>query len=269
MISWKEKFKHLCTPAGNLKRSITEQEAHSVFRYRLEEIGKVALVEFYERGSEKVQVKCIECGYVWRASGKKLLLGSGCPLCAGNTSEAAKLAALQTLGNIPKRLLEKCPAHVAIRGHTEGYRGVRWFDFSRIYDDLFYIIYNREFDYYSFMTCALNEFPDKVHAGLFVYGGDTAVDCVSKDYWDHMCYRSSGHWAPFEWAGGDNKNYTNIMWETPYASIIKYCLEKKFKARQYWPDPIEDPYAFRLKEEDLKLLSEVTDVEDILSWSMN
>lgn len=268
MTTWKNKFKHLCTASGNLKRSITDKEAHQVFKYRVEEIGKVSLVEFYTRGVEKVQVKCNKCGYVWRAISKKVLTGTGCPLCFGNVSERERIQALQSLGNMPSYLLDKCPAHVAIKGVTEAYRGVRWFDFSRVYDDIFYIIYNREYDYYSFMTCSIKEFPDLANAALFIYGGDVSTEHVSKDYPTHLCYRS-GYWSPFVWESSTKLEYPNVMWVTKYASLIKYCLEKKFKSRQYWPDPVEDPYAFRLTEQDIKLLNDVTDIEDVLSWDMS
>ena len=59
----------------------------------------IRTLEKYKGSNEKINVECTICGYNWPARASNLLLGVGCPNCAGNTQKThdAFIAELQSI----------------------------------------------------------------------------------------------------------------------------------------------------------------------------
>lgn len=74
-----------------VRGSRSEKKTHEQF---LNEIGNInpniEIIEKYKGCKEKIEVKCLICGNVWRAAPSKLLIGRGCPKCGRKKAAEAR-----------------------------------------------------------------------------------------------------------------------------------------------------------------------------------
>lgn len=251
-MDWKEKFKEHLTAAGNMKRSLDTRTKTEIFQYRVADKFKV-MGFFGKTNKDPVLCKCLKCDLVSSIVPDDAVRDkAACKVCMGTVK--------RNLAGVPEHLVEKLPGHVCIKGINEAYRGVVWLDMDTVKRDALYIVEHKRRDLYSFVTLDYTLFNSKEDAKLFAGGIQASGDALDL-YHQEVPDMSVPHVL---WRGWDHCKYA--VWDTKYASIIKYCLEKKYKKKRVYMG-YED-YAFHLTLEDLKELSAITDIEDILNWKL-
>lgn len=78
---------HGCTKCGNKrssqKRTMAYEEFMKKFYKQNEHAQDIELLETYTKTQNKIKCKCKQCGYEWSPITHSLLMGQGCPKCAG------------------------------------------------------------------------------------------------------------------------------------------------------------------------------------------
>lgn len=255
VIDWKIKFKDCVTAKGNLKRSLTQEKKNEIFQYRIADRYKV--LGEYKGVNDKVLCECILCGAQENVTPKLVVHNkTPCPSCQGKSDR--KGGSLDVMQNLP--------SHLSIRGESTAYRGVMWFDVNTAYRDIFYVVKQRNRDLYSFVALDLKWFSDLTSAQMFALGCTyTSREAVTALY-DEIPNFDSGHETWNGWVFAPRQS-----WNTKYAGVIKYCLEKKFKNRRY-PHLLNmderDIPCYCLTSSDLEELSQIKDIEEVLSWQL-
>lgn len=255
---WKIKFKDYLTASGNMKRSLTTEEKTEIFTYRVKDKFEV-VGKFGATQDVPVPCKCKVCGYVSSLVPKELVRGNtACKVCSGK--EKIKI------DGIPEHLMYAMPAHVAIRGVTEPYRGVQWLNMDTLDRNIFYIIEYKHRGLYSFATLNTKMFKDLEQAALFVNGvcASDYAEAYETIYWEMPNYEDtpSGIWRGWEHATFHN------MWVTEMAPLILYCLDKKYRKHRYYREYLDDLYTYQLTQEQLDEFRSLKDINSILEWSI-
>lgn len=252
MMDWKEKYKEHLTVAGNMKGSLDVKTKTEIFQYRIADKFEVKGL-YGKTNSIAVLCRCLKCGMVSSILPKEAVRdNAACAVCMGKVK--------RRVDGIPEHLLEKLPGHVCIRGVSEPYRGVLWLDVDNVERDGLYIIEHKQRDLYTFATMNVGLFNSADEAKLFV-GGIHNNSAAREIYYDEVPNLSVPR---ILWRGWSNCEYG--LWQSKYAAIIKYCLEKRFKQKRVFIG-YED-YAFHLTPGDLAELAAIEDIESVLDWKL-
>jgi Zn finger protein HypA/HybF involved in hydrogenase expression len=250
-MDWKEKYKEYVSSTGRLKRGVSSEVKKEILQYRVGSAIKV--IGEYTVNSQPIECGCESCGHIWFPLAKNLLSGSACPKCFGGTEKVIETAESETVGHIPKYIWDKLPSYAAVEGlkEPENRRGVVWYPKTDVTADLFFIM--KEGNEYHFMISYKNRFPEDRYRYIKPYYSN--IKAMREYFPGHPDNKIPNDWI-----------LVSDVYETQYASVIKYILEVKFKKNKYYYNVDEGFYRYKLNETELSEVINLKDIEEILNW---
>lgn len=91
-----------CPFCDTEKRKAKNRISDSEYKSRLSQRGySVIPLEPCQGGKVKITHKCLKCGYEWKISPTKVLIGKGCPICANNIKRTQEQYSFDVLRKNP------------------------------------------------------------------------------------------------------------------------------------------------------------------------